>query len=437
MKINCFLGIFFLLIGLNATAQTTKTLYTPTCAYMDEIVVGRVASDSVHIISYHNHAQNGEFIWSNPATFSGLKFFLDNDMRVYDFERISDTIFFCGTNNGRGMVGYFTESLFTSGSGTVEHYIVPQLATLTKMEVYADPISGNHIVAAVGEDPIDYVTQYIKTWIVIIDFLGANISYEYHYENKPADTRYFQDIAVTKNKIITSGLYNHIIGQFLLTVIDKSAINIFDYNIFSETAGDQNSYSYSIEHLKDDEVAVSTLVHHYTYPYNYCSPVHVFDATSGSIINSQTVPLVSKLAQYYEMKYFPKEDKLLLLQTNYYPNEDTINSVIYYIKPYNPISYYSFLIYDPKSYYYSLDRYSDYDLLASGNLKTDEHSFMIHHIKDNPPFICFESDKIYIEKNSIYNSQSYQITIQNTSSANPNYLNVKPIALGMTLKCEQ
>ncbi len=33
MKINCFLGIFFLLIGLNATAQTTKTLYTPTCAY--------------------------------------------------------------------------------------------------------------------------------------------------------------------------------------------------------------------------------------------------------------------------------------------------------------------------------------------------------------------------------------------------------------------
>lgn len=437
MKINCFLGIFFLLIGLNATAQTTKTLYTPTCAYMDEIVVGRVASDSVHIISYHNHAQYGEFTWSDPATFSGLKFFLDNDMRVYDFERISDTIFFCGTNNGRGMVGYFTESLFTSGSGTVEHYIVPQLATLTKMEVYADPISGNHIVAAVGEDPIDYVAQHINTWIVIIDFLGANISYEYHNENKLADTRYFQDIAVTKNKIITSGLYDHILGQFLLTVIDKSALNIFDYNIFSETAGDQNSYSYSIEHLKDDEVAVSTLVHHYTYPYNYCSPVHVFDATNGTIINSQTVPLVSKLAQYYEMKYFPKEDKLLLLQTNYYPNEDTINSVIYYIKPYNPISYYSFLIYDPKSYYYSLDRYSDYDLLATGNLKTDEHSFMIHHIKDNPPFICFESDKIYIEKNSIYNSQSYQLTIQNTSSANPNYLNVKPIALDMTLKCEQ
>ena len=437
MKINCFWGIFFLLIGLNATAQTTKTLYTPTCAYMDEKVVGRVASDSVHIISYHNHAQYGEFIWSDPATFSGLKFFLDNDMRVYDFERISDTIFFCGTNNGRGMVGYFTESLFTSGSGTVEHYIVPQLATLTKMEVYADPNSGNHIVAAVGEDPIDYVAQNIKTGIVIIDFLGANISYEYHNENRPADTRYFQDIAVTKNKIITSGLYDHILGQFLLTVIDKSALNTSDYNIFSETAGDQNSYSYSIEHLKDDEVAVSSLVHHYTYPYNYCSPVHVFDATNGTIINSQTVPLVSKLAQYYEMKYFPKEDKLLLLQTNYYPNEDTINSVIYYIKPYNPISYYSFLIYDPKSYYYSLDRYSDYDLLATGNLKTDEHSFMIHHIKDNPPFICFESDKIYIEKNSIYNSQSYQITIQNTSSANPNYLNVKPIALDMTLKCEQ
>ena len=33
MKINCFWGVFFLLIGFNATAQTTKTLYTPTCAY--------------------------------------------------------------------------------------------------------------------------------------------------------------------------------------------------------------------------------------------------------------------------------------------------------------------------------------------------------------------------------------------------------------------
>ena len=437
MKINCFWGIFFLLIGFNATAQTTKTLYTPTCAYMDEIVVGRVASDSVHIISYHNHAQYGEFIWSDPITNNGLQFPMDNNLIVYDFERISDTIFFCGTNNGRGMVGYFTESIFTSGSGTVEHYIVPQLATLTKMEVYADPNSGNHIVAAVGEDPIDYVAQNINTGIVISEFTGANINYNYYTYNYNVDDRFFQDIAVTKNKIITSGLYNHIIGQFLLTVIDKSTLNTADYNIFSETAGNQNSYSYSIEHLKDDEVAVSTLVHHYTYPYNYCSPVHVFDATNGTIINSQTVPLVSKLAQYYEMKYFPKEDKLLLLQTNYYPNEDTRNSVIYYIEPYNTNPYPSFLICDPKSYYYSLDRYSDYDLLATGNLKTDEHSFMIHHIKDNPPFSCVEHEDIIISNITPPNIQAnYPIQLHQLQSLHISF-NVKPSILKNAILCDK
>ncbi|MCR5192096.1 MAG: hypothetical protein K6D59_02230 [Bacteroidales bacterium] len=404
---------------------------------MDEGTVGRVASDGVHIISYHNHDQYGEFIWSDPTTNNGLQFPMDNNLIVYDFERISDTVFFCGTNNGRGMVGYFTESLFTSGSGTVEHYIVPQLATLTKMEVYADPNSGNHIVAAVGEDPIDYVAQTIKTGIVISEFTGANINYNYYTVNDYVDDRYFQDIAVTKNKIITSGLMNHIYGLFLLTVIDKSTLNTFDYYIFPETAGDQNSHFYSIEYLKNDEVAVSTLVHHYTYPNNYFSPIHVFDATSGSIINSQTVPLVSKRSHYNEMKYFPMEDKLLLLQTNYYPDEYTVNSVIYYIEPYNTNPYPSFLICDPKSYYYSLDRYSDYDLLATGNLKTDEHSFMIHHIKDNPPFSCVEHEDIIISNITPPNTQpNNPIQLQQLQSL-PLSFNVKPSILKNAILCDK
>lgn len=375
----------------NIVCQTTTSLYVPSCAYSSDQAIGRVSSDGSHIISYHYHSTYGEFVWPDLGTNNCHKFNLQDNIFVYDFERMGDTVFFCGYNKSIAIVGFFTESVFTSGSGNVFYAKVPETGCLNKMEVYSDPNTQNPVVAAVGQNGID-TNQFITTSIFVFEFSGGNVTYKHKDYSMFWQNRIYQDIAVTDNYIVAVGICNFASNQIALTTIDKKNTLFYNRYIPIEIAGNMNSINYSIEYLQDDEVAISSLVDNPSTPSIFVSPVHVFDAASATFVNSQTVPLLQKSAPYNEMKYFPDNQTLLLLQTNDYPVLFTTNSVFYYLDPYTTIPYNALTVFDNSSYYYSLDRFAKYSVLATGELKALSHSFLMHDITALPQFKCLDGD---------------------------------------------
>lgn len=375
---------------------TTNMFNIPTCGYDSDGAIGRVASDGKSIISYHYHFLQGEFIYTDYISGNSQQFILKDSIYVYDFERIADTVFFCGVKHGIGVVGFFKESVF-AGAGDVYYSTVSQIRSLTKMEVYADSKTGHHIVAAVGEDNIDQSSLTQNTALFIIEFSGTAIYYHYRILCQDYRSRIYQDIAVTDNYIVASGIYDYMSNTMAISVIDKNNLTIFYPSIPIETAGNMNSLSYSITHLKEDDVAISSIV---DISSSYFVPVHVFDASSSLFTNSQMFPLVDKSALYNEMKYFPESATLMLLQTSDYPNFGAKNSVFYRLKPYSQSTYPVLITYDTNTYYYSLDQYFDKWMLATGERKTLSHSFMIHDILSEPSFNCLESNTLKILTNT-------------------------------------
>ncbi|MBQ6956465.1 MAG: hypothetical protein IJP80_07620 [Bacteroidales bacterium] len=429
----------FVVLGFFAmnmvVCQTTTSLYMPSCAYSSDQAIGRVSSDSSHIISYHYHGTYGEFVWTDITTNICLKFRLQQGTFISDFERIGDTIFFCGYNSSHGIVGYFMESGFASGSGYVFYAMIPEIRFLDKMEAYYDPNTKNPIVAAVGHDNMDSNLS-VNTAIFVFEFSGGNVSYNFQDYSYYWYNRIYMDVAVTNNYIVSVGIYDFVNNQIALTVIDKNNTLFYTPYIPVETAGNMNSMNYSIEELKDDEVAISTLLEDAVAPSNFVSPVHVFDAATATFVNSQTVPLLQKSAPYNEMKYFPVYKTLLLMQTNEYPAITTTNTAIYYLDPYKTTAYNALTVYDSNSYYYSLDRFSNNEFLATGELKSLSHSFLIHDILSSPQFQCLEGDYNMISPVNTLSTSSTSVPMQNSSSSTLTSFKPKVIKTAALDRCK-
>lgn len=238
--------------------QITKNLIAPTCAYSSREAIGRVSSDGNHIISYHDHGSYREFFWTDLSTNNCRKFNLENNIHVNDFERIGDTIFFCGYENHGSIVGYFTESEFTATPNGVFYTLIPEAQSLEKMEVYSDPNTQNHVVAAIGYEYTGFNAN--NTSIFIIEFIGSNINYSYFLTNGTMDGKRFEDVAVTPKFIVTVGVMSASANQIAITVIDKNNTTSLNPYFPIETAGNITSNNYSIEYLEKEEVAISTLV---------------------------------------------------------------------------------------------------------------------------------------------------------------------------------
>lgn len=165
-----------------------------------------------------------------------------------------------------------------------------------------------------------------------------------------------------------------------------------------------NSLYYSIEHTVGDDVAITSLVLDNSNS-TYYIPVHIFDVSTTSFINSQVLPVIEKTAFNNEMLYLQEDSTLLLLHTNFYPIVGATNSVIYNLKPYRISSYTSNTIYDTLSRYNSLDRFSSNYFLATGESLIKGHDFLI---KDWNTF--FQSKCI--------DSQQHTVTPTNTPTYN-------------------
>lgn len=407
--------VFFLSIVQVAECQTstTETYWFPSSATNNETIVGRVASDGSHIITfYYDYSDTSKrFVWDDPATSIGSYFELDSNFFIQDFERIDDKVFFCGRYDTSGVVGYFSESLFSLWPANVTYSVIPETAILTEMDVYLDHHTSHYVVAAVGEDRRNYPTE--ESGLFIFDFYASSVSYYY----KELNPRIFQDVAVTDNCIVTTGVFNVASNLLALTVVDKSDLSQFLPFTPNETAGIMNSLYYSVKYLEGNFVAISTLVEDTTLSAQYSVPIHVFDASSKMFVNNQKFHVIEKTSANIEMRYLREYNTLLLLLNNYYPTLYDFNSIIYYLKPFYTLPYSALLTYNANYYYYSLDRYPGSHFLATGKEKTKYHSFMIHDSQSQPKFNCLQSDNenVYIitqpKENALNKLDFYKNTV--------------------------
>ena len=396
--------------SLTASAQvSTKVVSVPSCQGDTNYTIGRVSTDGEHIISFHHDGYLNEFHWSDPINLATKKF--KTPMLVNDFEVYDGFVFFCGTHQGNGVVGYFAEDAFINGFNLNAPPLVPyiyypdynfsfisiaQVENMTRLEVFENPEAEQITIAAVGE-MFNYLTD-ARTNIFLITLSHSNgitAYYDYYpplfYVGSPY--RLIEDVAITDNYIVTSGVTN-LLSQdnIVMTVIDKNNISSLYYYLSLETAGDMNSYYYSIESTKSDQVVISSLLYNNTEK-SFVIPLHVFDASIHDFINSQIVPVYQKTEFNNDMQYFSEDYSLLLLQRNYYPQTSASqNPVIYDLMPYNTTPYTTNTIYDYNgNNYNSLDRFPSYSFLASGESNTLEHLFMLRDKSASFQSYCFKT----------------------------------------------
>ena len=402
-----------------AIAQySTERFNTVNCKGIWDRAIGRAADGVSRIVSYHEIA-GGEFHLTDISDSTTFHFDVPVGMYVNDLEVYNDTVFFCGRYYGRAMVGLFPLEAFAYGFypiGTVlpyvappypvsisfDYYLFPEEKNMTHLEVYTSPVDGRTTVAAVGETWNSLSDVYTSLYIISLG--GSTISYQ-EFGTNTIPYGVFQDVAVTDNYIVTTGVYPYSSSDCItMTFVDKSNTGTLHPYFYDEPAGVWPVPILSIEHLQEDEVAISSLVYNgSSSPYSIS--LHVYDVPSLTFTHSQTVSVLEKDAPSNKMLYFHEDSTLLLLHTNLYPDLSAVSSAIYTLLPYATANYMTNTIYNKDSSFNSLDRFQDFRFVATGHLTDLQHSFFIHDRQASFQSSCFLSN-------------SHKVSVANTPTNN-------------------
>ena len=218
---------------------------------------------------------------------------------------------------------------------------------------------------------------------------------------------------MTDKYIVTAGMTN-MTNYFIISVTKKTAPNNVNWYFYSETSTTINSNTANVETLSGDTVAVTTVC--VTPTSDYFTRVYIFDAATSTILYSQDIPLQEK-NDVIEMEYLnDTAHTLLLLQENVYP-AGVQNSLFYFIRPFNTSSYNTSFFYNPDSQYYSLDHFNDGKFLATGELKTGGHAYMIGREDPNTIPNCVMAEQIKIKISKAPNNYSITNTTNDEQSA--------------------
>ena len=388
---------------------STERFNTVNCKGIWDRAIGRAADGVSRIVSYHEIA-GGEFHLTDISDSTTFHFDVPVGMYVNDLEVYNDTVFFCGRYYGRAVVGHFPLEAFAYGFypiGTVlpyvappypvsisfDYYLFPEEKNMTHLEVYTSPVDGKTTVAAVGETWSSLSDVYTSLYIISLG--GSTISYK-EFGTNTIPCGVFQDVAVTDNYIVTTGVYPYSSSDCItMTFVDKSNTGTLHPYFYDEPAGVWPVPILSIEHLQEDEVAISSLVcNGSSSPYDIS--LHVYDVSTLTFTHSQTVPVLEKDAPGNKMLYFQEDSTLLLLHTNLYPDIDNGSSAIYTLLPYATSNYLTNTIYNSDSSFNSLDRFQDFRFIATGQLSDLQHSFFIHDKQASFQSSCFISDPQYV-----------------------------------------
>lgn len=380
----------------NANAQVSTSNYEqPSCVSLyKENNLGKVTPDNLHFVSYHSHNNlKDELIIteiSNPANSQKINlpdYFSANDMFI-----ISEWVYLCGTYKHDAAIAKLKLVELFSPNPIIHISSFLGLNFFSKLEVYVDENDELIHIAAVGRD---YSNEYLYMMTDVNNSLNC-IRQQYN----GTDTHLYHDVAVTDKYIVTAGITN-MTNYFIISVTKKTAPNNVNWYFYNETSTTINSNFANVETLSGDTVAVTTVC--VTPTSDYFTRVYIFDAAASTILYSQDIPLLEK-NDVIEMEYLnDTAHTLLLLQENKYPLDDE-NSLFYFIRPFNTSSYNTSFFYNPDSKYYSLDHFNDGKFLATGELKTGGHAYMIGREEPNTIPKCVMANPIKIKINQTPNN---------------------------------
>lgn len=329
---------------------------------------------------------------------------LEPGLFVYDFEILSDTVYFCGEKDG-AIIGFFDINDFLSQTAVPQYAKIYQSDVLEKMEVYHDPYSSNVVIAAVGITTASYQLAPTSSALYTIEIdPSGNINYNYYQQWNNSNYEYqywFQDVTITDSYIVISGVWNVDFNRFIISKINKNNLSHFDYYVYQETSG-QLSDKYEIETLCKDEVALATLN---IYDVSFNTRIHTYDVTFDQFLYSQDIPLETKNS-VIDLQFIDNDSTLIVLHQDLYPNHNTTNIIMKYADPYPSAIYSVDFHYDKNAKYASLDRFPGSTFfLASGELNEYNHAFL--KLNEAIPVAPLCLDKYSIEATIISIPSSY------------------------------
>lgn len=400
--------VFCFCFAYNAKAQVSTSNYEqPSCVSPQNANhLGKVTPDNLYFVSYHPHQNKNELILteiSNPA--NSQKIILPNRFSANDMFILFDWVYLCGAYNGIAAIAKLRLVDFNNPYPQIYISTFQEPETFTKFEIYTDESGEKHITAVGHINTSNDNTTYVyDTYLLTMTETNDTINYNLH-RYTGGGKRLYHDVAVTNNYIVAAGLPN-MTNYLGITVVDKTMPNFFNWIFYNESSTTINSTYVDVETLTGDLVAITTMC---ISPNNdLFTRVYIFDAATSTILYSQDVPLPEKY-DVIEMEYLnDTAHTLLLLQENYYPIGDE-NSLFYFIRPFNTSSYNTSFFYNPDSKYYSLDHFNDGRFLATGELKTGGHAYMIGLKDPNTIPNCTTVEPVKIDINDVLDYYIYPV----------------------------
>lgn len=349
------------------------------------------------IISLPPNNNNGNtFLYTLVGGTTNLIRSVLNGVKMYDFQVYNGNIYFCGTYNNEGCIGWTS----------INNLILPNPQPIT-LKIINNPISTIKIteievynynnaiyVAAIADDK----------YLIELNTLNQNF-----YQIMETNTGEFKKLSAVNNKLI---LLEHLNDtSFTIAAFDKSFLQNYIYKSFIHP--DLSFDNYVLENLiLGTNLFTLAYTHRKPTVYNnyYKTDFAIFDIGNDiTIINNQCLEISDAKLWPIDLEYCPEDTVLLYLAGGHNGYDE-----IFQIKPFVNSTYISNSI---QPYPHINKGIKQYNSL----IKYDNYFFATIAKNNLNSIIIFDCNRGITPSNCAY---SFQETIQNYNYLTPNTINV-------------
>lgn len=329
------------IMNQNSTATLKRnTSYTIGGIYYDSIKIRNIDKENL-VLSIPFSTSGTEFTLSmnnngGKGAYIGLK--------VCDFKIFEDYIYFCGTYNGVGFIGWTkTHNMFSSSPNPAHIELINDpiiVKEVSELEVY-ELEEKIHIAAIADERFLIHLHRDTNTSYQIIES-------QYKFKTLSVGTKYISTIErIDSSTLIISSFYGGDIQQYTGSIFSHPDLTYDKYLL--ENLG-SNIFALAYTH------EAPTL--HRTYKTDFA----IYDASSGiNIMNKQCLEVNNAKLRPIDLEFCKEDKNLLYLANGHYGYDE-----IFELDPFNQNSYTAKSVQPlPQSdlrtkQYNGLTRYDDY-----------------------------------------------------------------------------
>ena len=296
------------------------------------------------VISYYQEQDTHYFavVYENSTTMDAIKF-VNGNYSIYDFCVLGDSIYLCGTKEGRSVVGCININDITSSvpSSQIEEKYFDSLVSVNKLVAYYQPGNRYAHVAAIGERRY-YANPHtrLRSYMIDVCFGPGPFGYSarvqsYVDQDDTSQIERLYDVVSTKNYIAFVGI---ITNSSSLTIRKCDKSGIFSTNTH-ETIFQYRLPYYGVPYavaLKDDKIATASECIIINQVEN-ATHVRLFDLPTMTMYAAQSMSSPYK-SFINDLTYMPYDNTLLLVhvdQNGSYPDHRVVYFKLSATPPYN------------------------------------------------------------------------------------------------------